>query len=217
MSDRTTQVLVVAKAPEPGRVKTRLGADIGMARAAEIAAAALLDTLVAATEAVGAARCHLSIDGDLDRGVRGGALRAALTGWTLHPQVGADLGTRLADAHHRVPGPVVQVGMDTPQLTPALLHDAAAELEDHDAVLGPATDGGWWVLALRDPAAASALVGLEMSTSTTYADTWRALRRDGLRVGATTTLSDVDTAADADLVATRGGGRHFTEAWAATR
>jgi rSAM/selenodomain-associated transferase 1 len=211
----TFTVLVVAKAPEPGRVKTRLGAEIGMDRAADVAAAALLDTLAAATDAVGAAQCHLSLDGDVDRAVRGPELRLALTGWTIHPQRGADLGARLADAHARVPGPVVQVGMDTPHLTPALLHGAAACLEDHDAVLGPAEDGGWWVLALREPAAASALSDVPMSRPTTYADTRRALRRAGLRVAATATLRDVDTRADADAVARDGAVGHFAHAWAA--
>ena len=211
----TPHVLVVAKAPEPGRVKTRLGVDIGMTRAAEVAAAALLDTMAAATDAVGAGRCHLSLDGDLDHAVRGAELRKALAGWHVHPQRGRDLGARLADAHARVPGPVVQVGMDTPHLTRDLLRGAARGLDDHDAVLGPAEDGGWWVLALRDPADASALSGVAMSRPTTYADTRRALRRAGLRVATTTTLRDVDTRADADAVAGGSPAGHFAQAWAA--
>ena len=153
--------------------------------------------------------------GDLDRAVRRHELRAALAGWTVHPQQGADLGARLADAHARVPGPVVQVGMDTPHLTPDLLLAAASGLDDHDAVLGPAEDGGWWVLALRDPARASVLRDVPMSTPTTYADTREALRRVGLRVAATETLRDVDTAADADAVALGAGARHFSRVWAA--
>jgi uncharacterized protein len=208
-------VLVVAKAPEAGRVKTRLGAEIGMEGAADVAAAALLDTLTAATLAVGAGCCHLSLGGDLDRAVRRREMQAALAGWTVHSQQGADLGARLADAHARVPGPVVQVGMDTPHLTPDLLLAAASGLEDHDAVLGPAEDGGWWVLALRDPARARALCDVPMSTRTTYADTRQALRRDGLRVAATATLRDVDTAADAEAVAQSGGAQHFSRVWAA--
>ena len=208
-------MLVVAKAPEAGRVKTRLGAAIGMERAAEVAAAALLDTLSAATAAVGPGHCHLSLGGDLDQAVRRDELRAALAGWTVHPQQGVGLGARLADAHARVPGPVVQIGMDTPHLTPDLLLAAASELADHDAVLGPAEDGGWWVLALRDPVRASVLRDVPMSTSTTYADTRQALRRDGLRVSATETLCDIDTAADAEAVAQGGGAQHFSRVWAA--
>jgi rSAM/selenodomain-associated transferase 1 len=206
-------VLVVAKAPEPGRVKTRLGADIGMERAADVAAASLLDTLSAATSAVGVGRCHLSLGGDLDHAVRRRELQAAMTGWTIHPQQGPDFGARLADAHARVPGPVVQVGMDTPQLAPGLLLGAAAGLALHDAVLGPAEDGGWWVLALRDPAHGSVLRDVPMSTPTTCADTRAALVGAGLDVGTTTTLRDVDSVADADAVARLVPGSRFAEAW----
>lgn len=213
----STQVLVVAKAPEPGRVKTRLGADIGMDWAAEVAAAALLDTLAAATDAVGAARCHLSLDGDLDTAVRGAELRRALAGWHRHPQRGRDLGARLADAYARVPGPVVQVGMDTPQLTPELLHAAAAGLDDHDAVLGPAEDGGWWVLALRDPTHAWVLRRVAMSTPSTGADTRAALSEAGLDVMSAATLRDIDDVADADAVAALAPGSRFARAWAGVR
>ena len=209
----TPSVLVVAKAPEAGRVKTRLGAEIGMERAADVAAAALLDTLAAATAAVGAGRCHASLDGDLERAVRGPELREALAGWTVHAQRGLDLGARLADAHARVPGPVVQVGMDTPHVTPDLLLAAADGLDDHDAVLGPAEDGGWWVLALRDPASASVLRDVRMSTPTTGADTRAALAVAGLDVGTTATLRDVDEVADADAVARLVPGSRFAKAW----
>jgi rSAM/selenodomain-associated transferase 1 len=204
-------VLVVAKAPEPGRAKTRLGAEIGMERAADLAAAALLDTLGAAS-ATGWER-HVSLAGDLDRAARGDEIRAALDGWVVHPQQGPDFAARLADAHARVRGPVVQVGMDTPQVTGSLLAEAAAVLEAHDAVLGPADDGGWWVLALRDSADARALVDVPMSTPTTYDDTRAALEAAGLDVGITSTLRDVDTVADADEVAALAPGSRFAQAW----
>ncbi len=204
-------VLVVAKAPAPGRVKTRLGADIGMRAAAELAAAALLDTLDAGA-ATGWSR-HLSLDGDLADAVRADELRDAVAGWTVHPQEGPDFAARLADAHRRVPGPVVQVGMDTPQVTGALLAEAGAGLSTHDAVLGPAHDGGWWVLALRDPTHAAALAGVVMSTPTTYADTRTALEAAGLQVGVTVTLRDVDTVSDADVVAALAPTSRFARAW----
>jgi len=209
----TPSVLVVAKAPEVGRVKTRLGADIGMEEAARVAAAALLDTLTAAAAAVGSAHCHLALDGDLDRAVGARELRMALSGWTIHRQRGADLGARLADAHGRVPGPVVQVGMDTPHLTAELLLETAARLVDHDAVLGPAEDGGWWVLGLREPVRAAVLHGVLMSTPTTGADTRAALVAVGLEVATAATLRDVDEAADADAVAGLAPGTRFAEAW----
>jgi rSAM/selenodomain-associated transferase 1 len=206
-------VLVVAKAPEVGRVKTRLGALIGMEAAARVAAAALLDTVAAATAAVGAEHCHLSLGGDLDRAVAAAELREALAGWTVHQQRGADLGDRLARAHARVRGPVVQIGMDTPHLTPALLLEMGEELDRHDAVLGPAEDGGWWALALREPRRAAVLRGVPMSTSTTGADTRAALAAVGLDVATAATLRDVDEVADADAVARLAPSTRFADVW----
>jgi uncharacterized protein len=209
----TAHVLVVAKAPVPGLVKTRLGADIGMDLAALIACAALLDTLAACTAAVGPERCHLSLAGDLDQALGAPELHAALSGWTVHAQHGDGFGERLADAHARVTGPVVQVGMDTPHVTPALLLGVVDGLDVHDAVLGPAEDGGWWVLALRDPSAASVLASVPMSAPTTYVDTHAALSAAGLDVGTTTTLCDVDDVADAEVVARLAPASRFAAAW----
>jgi glycosyltransferase A (GT-A) superfamily protein (DUF2064 family) len=210
-----TSILVVAKAPEPGRVKTRLGADIGMEAAAEAAAASLLDTLEACAAA--STDCHLSMAGDLDRALYADELRLALTGWTVHPQAGATFGHRLADAHARMPGPVVQVGMDTPHLTADLLAETEALLATYDAVLGPADDGGWWALALRDPAQAACLAAVPMSTPTAGTDTRIALERSGLTVGRARSLRDVDTAADADAVAALAPDTRFAGVWSGLR
>lgn len=210
------RVLVVAKAPVPGRVKTRLGATIGMDAASEVAAASLLDTLLAATAAAGPGCCHLALEGDLAEAVRGRELLGAAAGWTTSPQRGSGLAERLVDAHAAVPpgpGPVVQVGMDTPQVTPADLAAVAAALGHGDAVLGPASDGGWWVLALRDPTAARPLLDVPMSTPTTHDDTLAALTTAGLRVATAAALRDVDTAEDADAVAAVAGESNFARAW----
>jgi uncharacterized protein len=207
--------LVVAKAPVPGRVKTRLGADIGMDAAAEVASAALLDTLAACADAFGADRCQLALDGNLADAVDGAAIARRLREWTVFPQRGDDFGARLAHAHLEAgPGPVVQLGMDTPQVGPGLLLDVAALLEARDAVLGPAEDGGWWVLALQDPSDAALLTGVPVSTPDTYRHTWSALRAAGLDVGTTTTLRDVDTVADAVAVAGDAPDGRFALAWA---
>ena len=226
MSD-DVRILVVAKAPVEGEVKTRLGADIGMRAAAEVAAASLLDTLEACAAAVGPASCHLSLAGDLTRAVRRDELDQALTGWTLRPQVGVDFGARLSRAHldlSATSGVVVQIGMDTPQVSADLLLAAAKACEQDGAVLGPAPVGGWWVLAVRDPQdtrAALAVAEVAMSTATTYDDTRRALVRAGLQVATTGELRDVDTVADADAVAALVGERtppgHFARAWADAR
>ncbi|PUA79086.1 glycosyltransferase [Nocardioides currus] len=191
----------MAKVPVPGRAKTRLAAATGDEVAADLAAAALLDT-IAAVDAAPGFTGHLALEGDLAGGARGAQLAAAVSGWTVTPQRGATFAERLVAAHEDAGhGTVLQIGMDTPQLTPDLLHGAVADLAAFDACLGPADDGGWWLLARRDPAVSVPLAGVAMSTPTTYDDTRSALRAAGHRVGVTAALRDVDTVADAAEVA----------------
>lgn len=199
----SAQWLVLAKAPVPGRVKTRLCPPCTPEQAARLAAAALADTLATVARVPAAARTLV---------LRGTHRPPA--GWRLLPQRGGGLPDRLhhAFADTRRPGVAsLLVGMDTPQLTPALLSDAVAALlaPGVDAVLGPAEDGGWWLLGLREPAHATVLRGVATSTGRTGADTLAALHRLGLRVARLATLRDVDTAADARAVARRcpGWGR----------
>jgi uncharacterized protein len=207
------RALVVAKAPVAGCVKTRLGAEIGMEAAARVAAAALLDTLIACRAAF--AECHLALAGDLRGACREDELRDRLASWAVHPQRGSSFGERLARAHAAAAGggPTVQVGMDTPQVTAEDLHEVAAAGGDGRAVLGPAPDGGWWVLALEDPAAAAGLAGVPMSRLDTYVRTRAALVAAGRTVLSARAMRDVDTVADADAVAADLGGGHFRQAW----
>lgn len=218
MSAGTYDLLVLAKAPFPGVVKTRLGASIGDRGAAEVAAASLLDTLETCTAAVGATRCHLALSGDLAGCVGERGLRDALTGWSVRGQRGADFATRLANAHRDAgEGPMVQIGMDTPHVSVAQLDSLAAGLDRTAAVLGPAADGGWWGLGRRGPEVAGPLAGVRMSTPATFADTRAALLAAGHSVGVTTEVTDVDTAEDADLVAALAPGSRFARAWTAAR
>lgn len=209
------RALVVAKAPVPGKVKTRLGAHVGLETAAGLAAAALLDTLATCRSAF--ADCHLALDGDLDDAVRSPELRRGLAGWTIHQQRGYGFGQRLAHAHADVGGlgPTVQVGMDTPQLTVAHLQAVADAARSGDAVLGPAADGGWWVLALSDSSAASVLAGVPMSRPDTFAATRAALVAAGQTVQVGVALTDVDTVQEAASVAADLTGGHFLHAWQA--
>jgi glycosyltransferase A (GT-A) superfamily protein (DUF2064 family) len=196
MSARTGQVLVLAKAPVPGRVKTRLCPPCTPEQAARVAAAALADTLDTVTAAPAGARV-LVVDGGYP----------AVPGWRAVPQSGGPLAHRIVDAFTgtRAPGTAtLLVGMDTPQLTPDHVEDALRRLDSAggpDAVLGLAHDGGWWALGLREPAHAGVLAGIATSTATTGAETLAALRLRGLRVAALPRLRDVDTAADAHAVA----------------
>ena len=100
-------------------------------------------------------------------------------------QRGDGLAERLANAHARrpVPGPVVQIGMDTPQVDPRPASRRAAARTPHDAVLGPAEDGGWWALGLRDPRTRPLLSACPCPRPTRSRDTRSALAAAGLDVG----------------------------------
>ncbi|TGD84421.1 DUF2064 domain-containing protein [Mycolicibacterium sp. CH28] len=192
-------VLVVAKAPVPGKVKTRLAATVGAELAAEVAAAALLDTL----DAVRSAPVHnriIALDGDLDAALRSVEIRSALNGFTVIPQRGEGLGQRLANAHldaGTLAGkPVLQIGMDTPQVTPNQLGECARVLLQSDAALGMARDGGWWILGVSTPDLAAGLVDVVMSSADTGRATLEVLRARGCGVALLPLLDDVDTIAD---------------------
>jgi rSAM/selenodomain-associated transferase 1 len=188
------QLLVIAKAPEPGRVKTRLCPPCTPGQAARLAAASLADTL-AAVRATPARRRVLVV---------AGTLAAVPAGLDLLPQRGDGLAERLAAAFldTALAGePSFLIGMDTPQVTAGGLAVALRRLRDADAVLGLAEDGGWWGLGLRDPRHADALRGVPMSTAETGARTFAALAARGLRIAALPVLRDVDTFADARAVA----------------
>jgi glycosyltransferase A (GT-A) superfamily protein (DUF2064 family) len=191
-------VLVVAKAPVPGLAKTRIAATVGDEAAAHVAAAALLDTLATAV-AVGWP-VVVAMTGDLAKAVRGDEIRAALEPLRVIPQRGDGLGERLAHAHADAGGPagVVQVGMDTPQLLVSDYLDAGRTVELGSIVLGPAEDGGWWLLGLPDPSRAEVLSGVAMSQDDTAALTEQALGGDVVRLR---TVRDMDTWDDAVEIA----------------
>ncbi|MGA8331084.1 MAG: DUF2064 domain-containing protein [Mycobacterium sp.] len=201
MSVLPVTVLVVAKAPVPGLAKTRLAAAVGDQLAAEIAAAALLDTLdtVAATPV--AARV-VAFTGELAAAASADDIADRLESFTVITQRGIDFADRLANAHVDAAGssPVLQIGMDTPQVTADLLARCGHQLEDAAAVLGPACDGGWWALGLRTPAAVGCLRTVAMSQPDTGTLTLAALRGQGLDVEILDELADVDVAEDIPAV-----------------
>jgi uncharacterized protein len=190
MSD--VALVVIAKAPVAGRSKTRLCPPCTAAEAAELAAAALADTL-AAVAATPARRHLLALDGEL------GAVPPA---FEVIEQRGSGLGQRLGHALVAAEGPALVVGMDTPQLTPAAIASAAARLTRGDvaAVLGPTLDGGYWTIGLNAPDPA-VFEGVPMSTDSTCAAQLRRLRQLGMSVASLPAMRDVDTIADARAVA----------------
>jgi rSAM/selenodomain-associated transferase 1 len=134
-----------AKWPQPGRVKTRLAATTSDAWAAEVAAAFLHD-LVGRLSVVPARRVLAFAPADAE------TLFATVVGdrFTLVPQADGDLGRRLSSFIGQQlatgAGPVVVLGSDSPTLPLDYVEQAFAELEHADVVLGPATDGGYYLV-----------------------------------------------------------------------
>jgi uncharacterized protein len=197
--DTPQAILIVAKAPVPGQVKTRLTAKFSAIEAAELAAAALLDTLDTALS-VRSAPVVVAMTGRLDDAVCCAEIRSRLRHVTVITQHGNTFGERLQNAHRDtdqvIHGAVFQVGMDTPQITAEQLRAALATLSDTDSALGPATDGGWWGLGLHGARGAGTLCSIPMSSADTGAATRAALEDSGLSVTELPELSDVDRPED---------------------
>lgn len=185
-----TTLLVIAKEPLPGRVKTRLTPPYTPTEAALLAEAALADTLRTVL-AVPARRRVLVLEG------RPGPWLPP--GIEVVPQCAGGLDERLAAAFAGCTGPTLLVGMDTPQITPDLLKPP----HDCDAWFGPADDGGFWALGLAAPESAppDLIRGVPMSVPETGAVQRRRLVDAGLTVRDLPRLRDVDSAADAAYVA----------------
>ena len=177
-------LIVIAKEPVPGRVKTRLVPPLTGTEAAHLARAALSDTLRVAS-AVDARQRVLALDG------RPGPWLPR--GWRVVAQPAGTLDVRLVAAFGAASGgPALLIGMDTPHVRAGQL--AAFDPDGHDACLGLAEDGGYWAIGLRNPAlAAEVISGVPMSTSHTGAEQLRRLHAAGLRVQLLDTLADVDT------------------------
>lgn len=196
------QVLVLAKEPVAGRVKTRLTPELSHEQAAEVAQASLEDTLDAVR------RCDLRsrvlvVDG-----------LVTAPSFTLQPQTGGPLDVRIAAAFddawaaHRLP--MLLVGMDTPQLSASLLETVLSALLSPgvDAVLGLAHDGGWWGLGLRQPRP-ELIRGVLTSQSDTGQEQRQRLLGAGLTVVDLPVLTDVDTVEDLRRVANLAAGSRF--------
>lgn len=189
-------ILVFVRAPEPGRVKTRLAAEIGVEAALRVytrlARHTLAEALALAPEV--AVRVHFTP----------AAAAAAVRRWlgegpTYLPQRAGGLGERLEQAFREAFtagfARVVVVGSDLPHLSASLLHRALELLEEQEAVLGPARDGGYYLLGLRRD-----LPGLfediSWSTDRVFSQTLARLQAAGIEPVLLETLSDVDIAAD---------------------
>ncbi|MDQ3729090.1 MAG: TIGR04282 family arsenosugar biosynthesis glycosyltransferase [Actinomycetota bacterium] len=208
-------LLVIAKEPIPGRSKTRLSPPLSPSEAASVAEAALADTL-ATVASVAARRRILVLDGSPGAWLP--------SGFEIVPQTDGGLDARLAGAFSATEGPALLVGMDTPQVSAALLERAFGVLseEGNDAVLGPAEDGGWWAIGLMKPSP-EVFLGLPMSSGDTCAAQVKRLEGLGLAWSELPTLRDIDVIEDARAVAVENPDRRFSqklreieESWAPT-
>lgn len=195
-------LLVIAKEPVPGRSKTRLCPPCSHEEAAALAEAALADTLDAVAAVPTAGRRVLVLDGSPGPWVP--------PCFEVVAQRGAGLDERLAWAFEEADGPAVLIGMDTPQVTTASIAPAVWPLakREVDAVLGPALDGGYWAIGLREPDRA-VFLGVPMSSGSTCEAQRARLRALGISFAELQVLRDVDTIADAWAVAAQAPGSRF--------
>ncbi|MFP4611750.1 MAG: TIGR04282 family arsenosugar biosynthesis glycosyltransferase [Thiohalophilus sp.] len=188
---QTTAVMVFARAPIPGQVKTRLIPTLGEAGAATLHAAMLEYTLHKVSRLADTA-IRLYCQGDMQHPV----FRRATDRYTLslYPQQGADLGERMANAfaeslaHYQK---VLVVGCDCPALTPNDLHNAINALDDHEAVITPAHDGGYVLLGLRR-FSPRIFTDIDWSTGRVFEQTAAQLDAAGLRWRALEPRQDID-------------------------
>ncbi len=194
-------VAVVAKECLPGKVKTRLTPALSPEGAARVASASLADTL-STVRALPAERRVLFFDGDV--------VPESAEGFDVLHQPGGGLDERLGFLFDAIDGPLLLVGMDTPQVST----DALARVFDQperDAWFGPAEDGGFWSLYLQAPTG-DLLRGVPMSQDDTGAVQLARLTDAGLDVGILGELLDVDTMPDAERVAELAPDSGFTQA-----
>ena len=187
----TRHLVIFTRAPRLGRVKRRLARDIG----AVAATAFYRRTLFAVTRRLvgdGRWRCWLAVSPDGDVGAPGlwppGCARVC--------QGPGDLGARMAHSMSVLPpGPVVLVGADIPDIRPGHVASAFRALGRHDAVFGPAADGGYWLVGLRRrPRVVDIFRGVRWSGPDALADTLANLDR-GASAALLEVLSDIDDGA----------------------
>ncbi len=209
MTGAAPALVVIAKAPVAGRSKTRLCPPCTPGEAAQLAEAALADTLVA-TRGSNASRRVLVLEGPPDDWM--------VDGFEVIEQRCGGLGERLAGAFEDVGGMSLVIGMDTPQVTSALLNRCMARLEERsvDAVLGHALDGGYWAIGLKEPQP-GVFEGVPMSTP--FAGVVQAQKLSDLRLRwrELPSLRDVDHFEDAIAVAQQRPGSHFSSTLAEVR
>lgn len=189
-------LIVLAKLPIPGMVKTRLSPPCTDVEAASIAEAALRDTLLTTSRVVDESpQVFSELVIVLERAGRPTPAWITDAGRVID-QSGAGLAERLAHAFAQFVGPAFLIAMDTPQVTASALRGAAQSLGSNDSVFGPASDGGFWLIGFAENHA-SVFDGVPMSTAETGEKQLLAMRAVGLSPKILETMTDFDTYRDA--------------------
>jgi hypothetical protein len=196
------EIIIFARYPRPGRVKTRMIPHLGSKRAAGLHAYLTEQTLIRAREAAALRPALLSL-------WYTGASQRQMAEWLgsalpLIPQRGKELGERMAAAFRAAWAKGLQravlIGSDCPALTPALLVQALAELTQHDLVLGPASDGGYYLIGLRRDLAPGThhflFQNINWGTATVYRTTLARAAAKKLTVTTLQELHDIDRPED---------------------
>jgi hypothetical protein len=192
---RPATLIVFAKPPQIGLSKTRLAAGLGKAAARRVAVFTLARTLRAAQ----VSGCRVRIYVAPDSVARRSGAPAVFRGAALYPQGSGDLTDRLSRALREAPyGPVMFIGADVPDISPAQIRQATALLWQKDAVFGPARDGGFWLFGLHNRTGTQPpFDGVRWSGPHAMEDVWSRLPT-GARIGLLETLIDIDEAQDWD-------------------
>jgi rSAM/selenodomain-associated transferase 1 len=179
------RIIIFVKAPRPGFVKTRLAAAIGNEAACD-AYRQLAETVLANLAPLAHAELRFTPD-DAENEIT----PWLSDGWTARPQGNGDLGKRMHRAFSEANGPAIIIGSDCPEVKISDLQAAAEALQTQDAVLGPAKDGGYWLIGLNAPCPAL-FDGIEWSTETVLQTTLEKADKAGLTVKLLRELADVD-------------------------
>ena len=199
-SDASDALIVLTRVPRPGVGKSRLAALLGVERTFRVASAFAEDTLRLAASGSGWRQLVAYTPNDAEE-----EAAALADGIEIVPQAAGDLGVRIAsalDVALRDSSRAVLIGSDTPDLPPEVIERAFAALNDADAVIGPAEDGGFYLVGVR-ATHLDMFTGVEWSTETVFERTESNLRRLGWRVAVLDAWEDVDDLASLVALARR--------------
>lgn len=190
---RSDRLILFGRYPVPGRTKTRLIPLLGAVRAADLQRD--LTEKILNTDRLAARRRPVDLEVCFD-----GGSPARLRRWLGHDLIfseqspgnlGERMETAFLEAFRQGARRVLLHGTDIPDLTPRHIDEAFDALKTHDVVLGPSSDGGYWLMGLKKPA--DLFGGIEWGTSSVFEKTLTAARKGGLSVHVLGPLTDLDT------------------------